>query len=171
MCTKTSNSESSTTRTYYTHTTFWKGCLWLQWWKYLSNQERLREQQLFSQTWESSGRSEEERNRLFSVVPSDRTRGNGQKLKYRNSHLNVRGRFCAVRVVKNWNRLLRELVEPLSLQIFRTWLDMSSHIWLTLLKVGLDWTGWAPEVLWGEWKCFSLSHTAAPFVDTGEGSP
>lgn len=64
------------------------------------------------------GGKEDERARLFSVVPTDRTRGNGHKLK--TVKLNTRKHFFTVRVTEHWNRSPRFVLEPPSLIIFKT---------------------------------------------------
>ena len=84
--------------------------------EHLSYEKRLRELGLFSlEKWRLRGDltnaskylkdgCREDGTRLFSVVPSNSTRGNGHKLKHRKFQLNMRKNFFTLRVMEPWNR-------------------------------------------------------------------
>jgi len=103
--------------------------------EHLSYEERLRELDLFSLKKRrlrgdlvnaykyDKGGCQEKGARLFSVVPSNRTRGTGDKLKHKKFQLNMRKNFFTSKVAEHWNRLPRGVVDSPSLEIFKTRLD------------------------------------------------
>jgi len=113
--------------------------------EHLSYEERLRELELLSlekrrlqgdlinvHKYLKEG-YKEDRARLFSDVPSDRTTVNGHNLKDRRCHLNIRKRFFTVRVTEHWHRLSREVVESSSLGMFKSCPDIILSNWFSVI--------------------------------------
>jgi len=113
----------------------WRAMMVIKGQEHLSCEERLRELGLFSlkkrrltgdlinaYKYLKTG-CQEDGARLFSVVPSNRTRGNRQKLKHRKFQLNTRKTLFSRGVTEHCNRLPREAVESPSREVFKTHLD------------------------------------------------
>lgn len=87
---------------------------------HLCREKRLRGLGLFSLRWRRlrgsyqcmenpEGRVQGGGARLCSVVPSDRAKGNGHKLKLWRFPLDTRKHFLAVMVIEHWHRLPKDV--------------------------------------------------------------
>ena len=111
--------------------------------EHLSYEERLRELGLLSlerrRLWGDlivafhylKGAYKQEGEQLFTRVRSDRTRGNGFKLRQGKFRSDIRRKFFTQRVVTHCNRLPKEVVDALSLEAFKARLDVAlgSLVW------------------------------------------
>jgi len=120
--------------------------------KYLSYEDRLRELGLVSlekrRPWGDltaafqylKGAYRKDGEGLFTRVCSDRTRGNGCKLKESRFRVDIRRKFFTMRVVRPWHRLPREAAAAPSLAVFKARLDgaLSNLVWwkMSLLMSG-----------------------------------
>jgi len=106
----------------------WRAMKMIRGLEHLSYEERLRELGLFSQKKRKlrgdpinlKAGCQEDGAKLFSIVPSNRTRGNRHKLKHKKFQLNVRKHFFTWRVTEHRNRLPRGVRESASLEILKT---------------------------------------------------
>jgi len=126
--------------------------------EYLSYEDRLRELGLFNLEKRRlrddllaafqylKGAYREDGEGLFTRVCSDRTRGNGFKLKEGRLRLDIWKKFFTMRVVKHWHRLPREAVATPSLEVLKAKLDgaLSNLVWwkMSLLMAGFE-TRWS----------------------------
>ena len=95
-----------------------------------------------------NGGYNKERDRLVIQVCSNRKRGNGFKLKGGRFRLDVRKTFFTVRVVRHRNRLPRDVVDALSLEMLKVRLDGSEHLICCRCCCSFwgSWTRWPLEI-------------------------
>jgi len=80
---------------------------------------------------------------IFSRACCDGTRSSNFKGKVGRLRLDIRKKFFTIRVVKQWNRLPREVVEAPSLETFKARLDspLSNLVSLKMSLLTAVWLG------------------------------
>ena len=71
------------------------------------------------------GAYKQEGERLFTRVDSNRTKGNGFKLRQGRFRLDIRRKFFTQEVVTHRNRLSKKVVDAPSLEAFKARLDVA----------------------------------------------
>jgi len=89
----------------------------------LSLEKRRVQEDLIASFQYLKGTFRKDGDEFFSRDCSDRTRGNGFKLKKGRFRLHIRKGFFTMKVVKPWHRLSRELGDAPSLETFKVRLD------------------------------------------------
>ena len=100
--------------------------------------------------------------KFFSVVPRNKTRGNGYKLEHKKFHLNMRKNLFTLRIPEHWNRLPREVMQSPSLMTFNSGLDTFQSNCSRESALAGDWTRRFPEVPSSPYNSVIL--TALPFT-------
>lgn len=83
-----------------------------------------------------------ERGRFFNSPFRDRTEKNSFKLEKNRFRLFIRKNFFTIKVLQDWNRLLRKIIDDSSLEIFSVMLDWALIKQIKLMMSLLIAGGW-----------------------------